>query len=567
MIRCDDLLVGEAKVSGYPAEQELRASVRAGVKVCLGGGDPGGRSKDWPSNRVIRAEVLAALLVPGRRSSGGRAALWVEGACIIGRLDLRRTRIEIPLIMRQCYFSEGVDLSEARVVSVSLSGSHVPSLRGYGLQIGADLDCSDCEGGQFDIFGARIGGRLWLSGAALSATGDRVALDAPDLEVTGGMYCRGLRAVGGVNLFGATIGSTLEFDGAVLSSQSGPALRAPGLCVGSDLSCTGCSATGAVEMFGAQIGGQVWLNNARLDHGTSVCALDAPQIRVGGGLYCNGRFNASGVINLFGAAIGATVEFSGATLSSTGGPCLRAHGLTAGSSVVLDGGFAATGRIDLAACRITGDLKLAKTAFTDGALDLRGAGIGGLNAEPECLPARLHLNGLTYATLQPYLPATQRLPILLRDEDGYQPQPYEQLASYYRTLGYVEQARAVLLAKQRRRRRSLSPPARIWDHLQEIAIGYGYKPARALLWLTILIGVTAAYLTAYPPHHPGGSPGLRFHPIIDAFYVVVPILNIGQPNPYPVNAVGQWVVWIAQLAGWLLATIIAVSMTRLVSRD
>ena len=43
------------------------------------------------------------------------------------------------------------------------------------------------------------------------------------------MYCRSMKAVGGVNLYGATIGATFELNGAVLTSQAGPALRAPGL--------------------------------------------------------------------------------------------------------------------------------------------------------------------------------------------------------------------------------------------------------------------------------------------------------------------------------------------------
>lgn len=75
----------------------------------------------------------------------------------------------------------------------------------------------------------------------------------------------------------------------------------------------GFTATGAVDMFGAQIGGRLWFNNASLDHGGSDCALNAPQVSISGGLYCNGQFRASGMINLFGAVIGAGLEFGGLT--------------------------------------------------------------------------------------------------------------------------------------------------------------------------------------------------------------------------------------------------------------
>jgi hypothetical protein len=180
-------------------------------------------------------------------------------------------------------------------------------------------------------------------------------------------------------------------------------------------------ATSGINIFGAQIGGQLWLNDARLDAGDSDRALDAPQVCVNGGLYCNGRFSASGMINLFGAVIGSTLEFDGATLSDPAGKCLRASGLTVKNSVSFTGGFKASGEIDLAGSHVGGELWLTETVFTDGTLDLGGAEVGQLHAEPESLPGRLRLNGLTYTSLQPYLPALQRLEILGRDIDGYQP--------------------------------------------------------------------------------------------------------------------------------------------------
>ena len=47
----------------------------------------------------------------------------------------------------------------------------------------------------------------------------------------------------------------------------------------------------------------------------------------------------------------------------------------------------------------------------------------------------------------------------IRRSPGYSPQPYEQLASWYRKAGHDDDARRVLLAKQRHRRRTLGPAA------------------------------------------------------------------------------------------------------------
>jgi hypothetical protein len=304
----------------FEAEERLWRSVVAGQELDLGDRVPRGRAGG--RRKQIRAETVVALLRGDVVSSAG-AAFWVEGALITGVLDLRHDRLDLPVTMKNCRFTRRIDLTEARMASISLSGSRFPSVVGYGLRVDGDADFSGCQAGQIDIFAARISGRVWLAGAELGGTGSGRALNAPDLTVGGGMYCRGLRAVGGVNLFGAVVGSGLELDGAVLSNQAGLALRAPGLSVKADMSCgNGFTATGGMDMFGVQIGGQLWLNDARLDKGDREYALNAPQINVSGGLYCNGRFVATGMINLFGAAVGATMEFDGATLTNPAGICL-----------------------------------------------------------------------------------------------------------------------------------------------------------------------------------------------------------------------------------------------------
>src|SRR5277367_4205376 len=182
------------------AEERLRASVSAGVKLEFGDRVPGRDGRRCPSRKKIRAETIAELLRADKAPGG--AALWVEGACIVGTLDLRYAHMDMPLIMKHCSFDGGIDLSAAQAVSVVLDGSCFASFHGYGLRVDGDADWSGCRGGQIDIFGARIGGRLWLTGAELEGPGSGFAFNAPDLVVEGGMYCRGMKATGGVNLYG-----------------------------------------------------------------------------------------------------------------------------------------------------------------------------------------------------------------------------------------------------------------------------------------------------------------------------------------------------------------------------
>jgi hypothetical protein len=112
-----------------------------------------------------------------------------------------------------------------------------------------------------------------------------------------------------MNIYGATIGSTLELREATLANPGGAALRAPGLTVRFDMDCSECTAAGSVDLFGAKVGGQLWLGAAHLTGPDSGFALDAPLLKVDGGMYCNAGFSATGGVNLFGAAIGSTLEF------------------------------------------------------------------------------------------------------------------------------------------------------------------------------------------------------------------------------------------------------------------
>lgn len=525
--------------------------------------DPSGGMR-WTAERQIRADVIAELA--RQRSDRGGSALRLAGVRIVGALDLRYAQITKPLIMRDCYFDQPVDLSGACTVSVCLTGSNLPALACHGLQAEGDIDLNGIDSGEIDAFGAHVGGRLWLQSARLHGQGDGWAFNAPDLVVGGGMYCRGVRAAGGINIYGATIGSTLELREATLTHPGATALRAPGLTVKFDMDCSACAASGAVDLFGANVGGQLWLGGAHLGGPGSGFALNAPLLKAGGGMYCNAGFSAAGGINLFGASIGSTLEFNRASLNNPGGTALRASGCTIRADATFTGGSSAVGAIDLSGARIGGQLILADATFTDVKADLRRADIRVLAAAPSSWPAAVRLGELTYTALHPLRPAREWLAWLGCDPDGYQPQPYGQLAAYYRRVGQDEQARTVLLARQRQRRRRLRLPARAWGHVQDAAVGYGYRPARATAWLALLLAIATAYFTASPPHAIGSN-RTQFQPLIYAFNTVVPVLNLTQQQTYVITGAGEWVAWIISLAGWILATAVIAGITRTLTRS
>jgi hypothetical protein len=134
-----------------------------------------------------------------------------------------------------------------------------------------------------------------------------------------------------------------------------------------------------------------------------------------------------------------------------------------------------------------------------GLVDLRHATVGLLRDAPATWPPGLRVDGLSYNALTDVDGRDARLRWLRLDPRGCRPQPYAHLAQVYRAAGRDEDARTVLLAGERHRRDTLSLPGRWWGHLQDLTVGYGYRPVRAGGWLVMLFAVGTAVFTLHPP--------------------------------------------------------------------
>jgi hypothetical protein len=147
--------------------------------------------------------------------------------------------------------------------------------------------------------------------------------------------------------------------------------------------------------------------------------------------------------------------------------------------------------------------------------------------------------------------------------------PYtnEQLAAAYRRIGDDAAARMVQLAKQRRHRATLPWYAKVWGHLQDATVGYGFRPLRAAAWLVALLAVgTLAYALERPPAlKPGEAPG--FNPLFYTFDLLLPIIDFGQEKAFKPRGWYQWLSYVLILSGWILATTIVAGITRTVSRQ
>jgi hypothetical protein len=227
------------------------------------------------------------------------------------------------------------------------------------------------------------------------------------------------------------------------------------------------------------------------------------------------------------------------------------------AEVAVDGDF------DLRGARIRRELRLDAARLT--LLDLRQAQLDSLSDDPAHWPRETRLDGLRYEDLAPRLPAPGRLDWLSlglsSSRTGYQPQPFEQLAAHYRRIGHDEDARRVLLHKQRARRGTLAPPGRVWGLTQDLLVGYGYRPWLAGLWILVLLAAGTVFFAVTPPGAVRADPPAFSAPAY-TLDLLLPVVNLGQEAAWSPHGPGQTVAYGLIIAGWLLATAVIAGITR-----
>lgn len=444
--------------------------------------------------------------------------------------------------------------------------------------------------GMVSLRNARVAGSFGFSGTTIDHPG-QMAFRASRVTAEGGLYLRdGFTATGTVRLANSRVDRELNLKGARLAHPGGVALQAVELQVEGSIDARELTAEGRVELSQARITGSLDLTGANLSASGGV-VLDADGVNVGGGLSCTGGFLAEGAVRLTDARIGTFADFGGARLSNPGGRALDLSGASVGGGLKCGRGFVSEGEFALVGARIdrylnlhdatlsapggsalnarqlqAHELDLRPTRSPEGTVDLRHAQIGVILDDPATWsPCRQ--DGLGYQALAPRLPAARRLAWLNGDPDGYVPQPYEQLAAGYRRLGQDVDARTVLLVKQRRQRAALPPYARAWGWLQDVTVGYGYRPARAALWFLALLVTGAIVFAVHNPPRAEPGKGPVFNALFYALDLLLPLIDFGQEKAYQPVGAGQWVAYGLVIAGWVLFTTIATGISRALARQ
>ncbi|MGW2833825.1 oxidoreductase [Streptomyces sp. NPDC001286] len=436
--------------------------------------------------------------------AGGRPYL-LRDARVTGELRLDGAGIRRAVRFEGCRFDGPVTLEGASTLAFELVDCVLPGLRASTAHVGGRLDLRRSAVGETDGLGS--------------------AVDLVHADIAGG----------------------LRLDGAHLIAPGRTALEGGGLVTRGGVFCEdGFVAEGEVSFPGAELTGGLWMRGARITvgdperfafHGD---ALKASTVRLAHG------FRADGRVRLRGVRAEDLVSFNDAELLGSGSS-LMCVGMQVGAL----------------------DLRFARRPA--GSVNLRTAHASRLQDDPATWPLSLGLDGLTYdwlgetaATRREDL--TNRLAWLGR-QPVYAPQPYEQLASHYRRSGHEDEARRVLLVRERCRRATLGPAGRTWGWLLDGVVGYGYRPWLAGLWLALLTLIASLVFDAYTPVPNKPGEGAPFNPVVYTLDLLVPVGGLGMRGDWHWNEAGvQALAYGLVGVGWILTTAVVAGVTRTLSR-
>jgi hypothetical protein len=627
---------------------------------------------DWEC-RVVSADLLTRLLTgeAADHRVHVRKGLRLRGAWVAGGLDLAHADVEAPVVFEVCRFEKEVDLTGARVRSFTMTRCELPALLADELDTPHSLRLGHCtfSSGPVRLVGARVGGDLVLTGSKLAGTDERgQALVAHRLHAGAASLDRGFETAGSVRMPGGTIDTYLDMSGARLmgADERGEALDAVRLRVGDEAFLSGgFEAAGALAFRGANIDGNLDMTGAKLlgtDSGGNSLAGDG--LRVGGGARLRDGFEAIGAVRLWGGDVGAQLNLRGATLagSDANGDALVADDVHVGANALLTDGFEAAGAVGFRGASIKGNFELngATLAGTDtfgnalradrlhvrgnllmrdgyqaagetrllgakidghlalvrarnvGRLVLQNARCGSFRHERDSWsPAgELVLHGFRFDRLVEDTSWRQRLEWVRRQGfEHWSPDPYEQLAAYYTSIGDESAARRIRIARHddelahvRSVKRPGSLAYRFWRRPFGWLVGYGYRrwPAGLLLVVTLVAAAVVFRLAAgagamTPSRAVASGPAVASgqlangaaaddrdrcgdpHPCFNALVygadVVLPVVDFGQDSawrPSESTAWGRWAAgarWVFIALGWVLASVFVAAFTRLVQRD
>lgn len=432
--------------------------------------------------------------------------------------------------------------------------------------------------------------RFLLLGGLPTEPGDLPALRLTGAHITGALEVRYADLCGPVSLRECRLDNPMNLYGARLRQLSLTGCSLPGFIatnatIEANVRLSGLRSTDEINLTGAHIGGALILNGAQLS-GAPI-ALNASRLHVGNDVVAQRRFTSTGEIRLNNAEIGGSMRWEGASVEAMSALDIRVDAVAN-----LCQGFTASGPVRFAYAHVTSRLCFEGASLTyaggtaldlrhvtarelvlrpatppGGTVDVSHARFGLLRDDPGTWPPALYLDGLTYDALSDVADQPDRLRWLRLDPRGFRPQAYEQLAIVYRGSGRDDDARAILLAGERHRRETLGRLGRLWGHIQDLTVGYGYRPRRAAAWLVALLVLGTAVFGRYPPRPADPATAPTFVAPAFTLDLIMPVIDFGQQSAFRPRGATIWLAYALMVAGLLFVTTIAAAAARRLRRE
>jgi hypothetical protein len=597
-------LEGEDALS--EAERLLLSNSSIGNFTVLGDGS----RPDGPSiERTIRASILRYLVAGGcQEHRVHERGVALGGAWIEGDLDLRYIKALGALNLTRCTFGSLFDARQAQFPFLQLKGSRVQDLILERIVVGGNVVLDRIESrGTVSLSGAEIGGQVTCVDGVLDGAG-ALALSLQGVSVTDAVFLSRSSFRGGISLVGARITGQLNCKETVLEGSEEILLNSQHAKIGASVFLNALSARGQISFNGAEINGSFHCQDISVTCKT-VLALDLERVTITGSLFLNGA-KIYGMLSLSATEVGTNCSFEGATIEATKGYALNAQNLKVEGGLYWRKLSSIRGRVEFASASFR--QLVDDKASWEMAVD---AGMVGSTYEAVFGPTELEFRMV-------WLRQTANI------EASFHPQPYQQLAKFYRETGHRYEAREILVAKEIEQRKATRKAIRerkarseswmqpdvlttvnlIMDTGSRFVAGYGYKPLRSLAWIGGLVFTmmcaaqltwnagdfapnSAVILTSQdwktiadgPSQNPAAewsdthAPGQdyeTFYSFAYALDVVVPVLDLGQTDAWaPSPARGDWGYWMfyAQkifiVLGWVVTAIAAAAISGMIRRD
>ncbi|MGE0774208.1 MAG: hypothetical protein AB7G25_06315 [Sphingomonadaceae bacterium] len=341
----------------WPAERTLLEQCAVGGVAHISDGAPRTRTDE----NVVRADFIRFLAVEsGRAVHVHEQGIRLGGAFIEGELNLNQCVIR-SLELRYCRFQADIKAIDARIGSLTLSGSAVCGMRCDRMEVAGAvfLDSNFKASGAIRLHDAKIG--------SLNCAGARLG-DGKDALLCDGIYVagvvnlsRGFRAYGEVSFIGSTIdGDLICTDGSFRDQEN--AILCDRSNIKGNVNLNGkFLASGIVSFAGARIKGNLDCSGGKFS--SEKIAIHAARAKIEGDVFLRQEFHSNGLVKFSGSEIRGDFDCDNGKFNKNEGGALDCHTINIGGNINMRDNFHAVGEVSFFHAKVGGNFSCANGVF------------------------------------------------------------------------------------------------------------------------------------------------------------------------------------------------------------